>query len=300
MPTRFDLTTEPIRPLRLLLLALMMTFIGEYVIMRLMPYLLPAGIGETHAAIADACLLTVFVTPVLWVVAVRPIERLAESRMHFLRRALTSQEEERRRITQDLHDGLGQSLTSLMLGLRAMEETTTDQRVCEQASTLRTMGAAIHDDLRRIVRGLRPAILDQLGLVAAIERLVDDVRHSGGPSIDYHVKGMDRLRLNQDLETTAFRIVQEAVSNAVRHSMAEHLQVSLTVHERELELRISDDGKGFDGSTIFSGGRFSYGLLGIRERAMISGGRAEILTRPDEGTTVTAHLPLSIRTANHE
>lgn len=300
MPTRFELTAEPIRPLRLLLLALVMTFIGEYVIMRLIPYLLPEGTGKTLEAVADACLLTIIVAPVLWAVAIRPIEQLGQSRMHFLRRALTSQEEERRRITQDLHDGLGQSLTSLMLGLRAMEETTSDPRVCEQAKTLRTMGAAIHDDLRRIVRGLRPAILDQLGLVAAIERLVEEVGQAGGPLVAYKVIGMERLRLSPDLETTAFRIVQEAVSNSVRHSQCSELQVSLIVHERELELNISDNGRGFDGSTIFSGGKFSYGLLSIRERAMISGGRAEIRTSAGDGTTVTAFLPLSIRARNHE
>ena len=132
MPTRFELTTQPVRAGRLFLLALVTTFIGELAIMKILPHILPSGWDDTSEAFADACLLTLVVAPFYWAVAVRPIERLAQSRMHFLRRALTSQEEERRRITQDLHDGLGQSLTSLMLGLRAMEETTTDARIREQ------------------------------------------------------------------------------------------------------------------------------------------------------------------------
>lgn len=295
MPTRFDLTTQPVRAGRLFLLALIATFIGELAIMSMLPHILPTGWDDTSTAFADACLLTLVVAPFFWVVAVRPVERLAQSRMQFLRRALTSQEEERRRITQDLHDGLGQSLTSLMLGLRAMEETTTDSKIRERAEVLRRMGAGIHDDLRRIVRGLRPAILDQLGLVAAIERLVEEVRQAGTGTVEFDAVGFSGLRLNADLESTAFRIVQEAISNSVRHSSAKHLRVSLGVHKDTLELRVADNGKGFDVAAVLNGGTGSYGLLSIRERAMISGGRAEIQTSPDAGTIVSAHLPLLIR-----
>lgn len=299
MPARFELTTQPVRAGRLLLLVLVTTFAGEYFIMKILPAILPSGCGDTFEAVADAFLLTLVVAPVLWVVAVRPIQRLAQSRMHFLRRALTSQEEERQRITQDLHDGLGQSLTSLMLGLRAMEETTTDAKVREQAEELRRMGAGIHEDLRRIVRGLRPAILDQLGLVAAIERLVDEVRQMGISKMEFEVAGLSGMRLNADLETAAFRIVQEALSNAVRHSAAKTMRVSVRVHEDELELRIADDGKGFDPSAVLHGGHDSYGLLSIRERAMISGGSAEIQSSPETGTVVSAHLPLLVRSDDH-
>jgi signal transduction histidine kinase len=220
--------------------------------------------------------------------------------MHFLRRALTSQEEERRRITQELHDGIGQSLTSLMLGLRAMEETTTEGNVRAQAESLRTMGAGIHDDLRRIVRGLRPAILDQLGLVAAIERLVEDVRQTQMNTVEFNSLGLNGLRLSADLESTAFRIVQEAIANSIRHSSATQLNVTLMVRDGALELQIADNGRGFDGPTVLNSGNRGYGLLSIRERAMMAGGRAEIQTSPGAGTVVSAQLPLALRNEDHE
>jgi len=300
MPTRLELTTQRVRVGRLLLLALATTFVAEYAIMKLLPYVLPDGCGDTFEAIADSCILTLVVAPFLWMIAVRPIQRLAQSRMHFLRRSLTSQEEERQKITRDIHDGIGQSLTSLLLGLRAMEETTADEKVRENAKSLRAMGAGIHDDLRRIVRGLRPAILDQLGLAAALERLVDEVTRAGTVSIQLDVRTLAGLRLNAELESTAFRIVQEAISNSLRHSSAKHIRVVLAAQSNNLEITVSDDGKGFDASTIFQNLNASYGLLSIRERAMICGGRAEIQTSPGAGTTVSACLPLVMRSESHD
>ncbi len=296
MPTNFELTARPVRSERVLLLVLVTTFISELVIMKILPHILPSGIEDTYEAVADSCLLTLVVAPVLWIVAVRPIQRLAQSRMHFLRRAMTSQEAERRRITMDLHDGLGQSLTSLMLGLRALQETTSDARVRQQAEDLRTMGAAIHDDLRRIVRGLRPGILDQSGLMAAIERLVHDVQQPGVREVDFEVDGLSNVRLDADLEIAAFRIVQEAVSNSVQHSSANNLRVTLAATKTNLVLRIADNGKGFDASAVLNRADCPYGLMSIRERAMISGGTAEIQTSPNGGTVVSARLPLLIRT----
>lgn len=281
-------------------MALGTTFVAEYAIMQLLPYVLPEDCGDTCEAVADACILTLVVAPFLWMIAVRPIQRLAQSRIHFLRRSLTSQEEERRRITRDIHDGIGQSLTSLLLGLRAMEETTVDEEVRENAKSLRAMGAGIHDDLRRIVRGLRPAILDQLGLAAAIERLVDEVTHAGMVSIELDVQALAGLRLNAELESAAFRILQEAISNSLRHSSAKHMRVILRIQKNELELTVSDDGKGFHPSTFYQNRTGSYGLLSIRERAIICGGRAEIQTGPGIGTTVSACLPLVMRSESND
>lgn len=300
MPTRLELTTQPVRAGRLLLLALATTFVAEYAIMMILPYLLPAGCGGTCEAIADSCVLTLLVAPVLWIVAVRPIQRLAQSRMQFLRRSLTSQEVERQRITRDIHDGIGQSLTSLLLGLRALEESTTDANVRENARLLRAAGGGIHDDLRRIVRGLRPAILDQLGLVAAMERLVEEVANPGIVSIELDAAALTGLRLDAELESTAFRILQEAVTNSLRHSCAKHIRVVLRVGNNELELTVSDDGRGFDASTTVQNTEGSYGLISIRERAMICGGRAEINTGLGTGTTVLACLPLRLRSQSND
>lgn len=300
MPGSFELTPRPVRPGRLLLLALAMTFIGEYGIMKLLPWILPPGNGDSFESVVDACLLTLLVTPILWLLAVRPIQRLAQSRMHFLKRALTAQEEERRRITQDLHDGLGQSLTSLMVGLRAMEEMTHDEPVRELTKELRKIGAGLHDDLRRIVKGLRSVILDQLGLIPAIERLIEEMHYPGCPAVESSSTQLDGVRLDPEIEATAFRIVQEALSNALRHASASLVRVSFAACGRTLVIEVADDGVGFDPALLFSsesGG--GYGLLSIRERAMIAGGSAEIVSHPQAGTTVTVRLPFRLRRPSH-
>lgn len=263
--------------------------------MKLLPHILPPSCGATCEAIADACLLTLVVAPVLWGTAVLPLQRLAQSRIHFLRRALTSQEEERQRITREIHDGIGQSLTSLLLGLRAMEETTTDTRTCENAKSLRELGAGIHEELRRIVRGLRPAILDQLGLAAAVLRLVEDLRNTSGAEIELDTQELASVRLDTELESNAYRILQEAIANAIRHASSNHIQVRVRTKEDNLELTVSDDGHGFDMSHVLQNVREGYGILSIRERAMICGGTAELTTTAGGGTTVFARLPLQIR-----
>lgn len=300
MPNRYELTTQPVRAGRLLLLALATTFLAEFFIMNILSHLLPADCSDTTKALADSILLTLIVAPFLWIIAIVPIQRLAQSRMHFLGRALTSQEHERRRITRDIHDGIGQSLTSLMLGLRTMEETATDATIRSHTVSLRKIGAEIHDDLRRIVRGLRPMILDQLGLVAAIERLLEELRNSGTSAIVLDAGDVAGVRLNAELESTAFRILQEAISNSLRHASASHIRVSLAIQNDNLELSVSDDGKGFDTSALFRHEGCGHGLLSIRERAMICRGRAEIVTSPGGGTTISAELPLIMRSESNE
>lgn len=292
MPTRFQLTTRTLKPLELLLLALGTTFVAEYAIMKLLPHFLPSSCGATCTAIVDACLLTLIVAPVLWGTAVLPLQRLSQSRTYFLRRALTSQEEERQRITREIHDGIGQSLTSLLLGLRAMEEITSDTQTCETARSLRELGAGIHDELRRIVKGLRPAILDQLGLAAAVVRLVEDLRKTSDADIELNTQGLTCGRLETRLESNAYRILQEAVANAIRHASADNIRVSLRIKDSNLELVVADDGHGFDMSSATQNLRGGYGILSIRERAMICGGTAELTTTSGGGTTVFAKLPL--------
>lgn len=292
MVARLELTTRLLKPHGLLLLALATTFAAEYLIMKLLPLILPVGCGATCEAMLDACLLTLVVAPVLWSTAVRPLQRLAQSHLLFLRRALTSQEEERRRITREVHDGIGQSLTSLMLGLRALEETTSDANTRENVKSLRELGAGIHEELRRIVRGLRPAILDQLGLAAATLRLAEDIRHASRSTLEVDVEELAGVRLDSELESNAFRILQEAITNSMRHASASVIQVTVHIRNNNLELTIQDDGSGFDIGNLIPDVRGGYGIASIRERAVICGGRVELTTSPGKGTTVFAQLPL--------
>ena len=295
MPTRFDLTTQPVRVKRLLFISLATAFVAEYVIMKLLPFVLPDGCSDTCEALIDSCLLTLVVAPVLWATAVLPLQRLAQSRIHFLRRSLTTQEEERQRITREIHDGIGQSLTSLLLGLRAMEETTTDARTSENAKSLRELGAGIHEELRRIVRGLRPAILDQLGLAAAVQRMVEEFRIASTAKIELTTDDLEGIRLDSSVESNAYRILQEAIVNCIRHASADHIRVSIEVRDECLELSVTDDGKGFAISSVVQNHGGGYGILSIRERAMICGGTAELVSAVGAGATVFTKLPLQNR-----
>ena len=290
MPDRVELNLYPVKPQRIFLTVLLVAFATEFGVMRMLPLIVPQGSSKTFEAIVDAFLMTVIVAPVIWFTVVRPIELLSRSRMLFLRRSMIAQESERRRIKQELHDGLGQTLTSMLLGLRAIEETSSDPKVVEIIHQLRPIGASIHDDLRRIVSGLHPAILDQGGLVDAVSQLIDQLRLASKANFHLNSKGVELKRFDRNYETLVYRIIQESLNNAVKHSEATEIRVELELEgQSALKIRVSDNGRGF-APRVASGTQTSYGLIGLRERALAVGGHIEI-TSGKSGTTVSAILP---------
>lgn len=290
MPDRVELNLYPVKPQRIFLTVLLVAFATEFGVMRMLPLIVPQGSSKTFEAIVDAFLMTVIVAPVIWFTVVRPIELLSRSRMLFLRRSMIAQESERRRIKQELHDGLGQTLTSMLLGLRAIEETSSDPKVIEIIHQLRPIGASIHDDLRRIVSGLHPAILDQGGLVDAVSQLIDQLRLASKANFHLNSKGVEFKRFDRNYETLVYRIIQESLNNAVKHSEATEIHVELELEgQSALKIRVNDNGRGF-APRVASGTQTSYGLIGLRERALAVGGHIEI-TSGKSGTTVSAVLP---------
>lgn len=290
MPDRVELNLYPVKPQRIFLTVLLVAFATEFGVMRMLPLIVPQGSSKTFEAIVDAFLMTVIVAPVIWFTVVRPIELLSRSRMLFLRRSMIAQESERRRIKQELHDGLGQTLTSMLLGLRAIEETSSDPKVVEIIHQLRPVGASIHDDLRRIVSGLHPAILDQGGLVDAVSQLIDQLKLASKACFYLNSKGVESKRFDRNYETLVYRIIQESLNNAVKHSDATEIHVDLELEvQGALRIRVNDNGHGF-AAKVASGTQTSYGLIGLRERALAVGGHIEI-TSGRSGTTVSAVLP---------
>ncbi len=290
MPDRVELNLYPVKPQRIFITVLLVAFATEFVVMRMLPLIVPQGSSKTFEAIVDAFLMTVIVAPVIWFTVVRPIELLSRSRMLFLRRSMIAQESERRRIKQELHDGLGQTLTSMLLGLRAVEETSSDPKVLEIIHQLRPIGASIHDDLRRIVSGLHPAILDQGGLVDAVAQLMDQLKLASKARFHLNSKGVENKRFDRNYETLVYRIIQESLNNAVKHSEATEIHVDLELASQgALKIRVRDNGRGF-APKVASGTQTSYGLIGLRERALAVGGHIEI-TSGKSGTTVSAVLP---------
>ncbi len=203
-----------------------------------------------------------------------------------LRRAMDAQELERRRLARELHDETGQALTSLLLGLRAVEEADDDERR-ERLAAVRELAVATLQDVRRLAVELRPKALDDFGLVPALERLVATYTEQTGIRVDLE-QTLGGRRLPPETETTLYRITQEALTNVVKHAHATRVSIVLTRKDASVTAVIEDDGRGFDPGNTREGG---YGLLGMRERVELIGGRLDVEAN-GAGTAVVAEVPV--------
>jgi signal transduction histidine kinase len=201
-----------------------------------------------------------------------------------LRRVVAGQEVERRRLARELHDETGQALTSILLGLRALEDANTGVDVDE----LRALVVATLQDVRRLAVQLRPKALDDFGLVAALERLAQTFAESSGIRVQLEARIGDE-RLPTEVETTVYRIVQEALTNVVKHAEAREVSILLVRRDAMLTAIVEDDGGGFDSATVRTD---SLGLEGMRERVALHDGRLTIETAPGSGTTLRVEVPL--------
>lgn len=215
-------------------------------------------------------------------------QREAEFRTRFLRQVMAAQEEERRRIARDLHDEIGQSLTSLIVGLRVLTESPAVGGMQGNAAALRDIAAATYDEVRRLARGLRPSVLDDLGLVPALERHILDYAEAHAVAADFESEGFGTARLPEAVETALYRIVQEALTNTAKHAAAGHVHVTLSRDNVTVRLVVEDDGRGFDAAAPRADG---VGLSGIHERAALLGGSVHITSRPGQGTRLDVRVP---------
>jgi PAS domain S-box-containing protein len=221
-------------------------------------------------------------------------KRTEESRTRLIKRVMSAQEEERRRIARELHDEIGQSLTSLLVGLRLIGDTRTLKKAKTQANQLRHITVQILDNLRRLARGLHPSILDDLGLAVALTRYAADYAQSYGIAVNVHTEGLDSSRLPSPVETALYRIAQEALTNIVRHATAKTVRIVLERQPLGVQMIVEDDGSGFDVETTLRTSTASghLGLYGICERATLLGGSVTIESKRGQGTTVSAQIPL--------
>jgi signal transduction histidine kinase len=206
-----------------------------------------------------------------------------------LRRVVAAQELERRRLARELHDETGQALTSILLGLRAIEEAPSPDAQREAAAGLRELVVTTLQDVRSLAVELRPKTLDDFGLVPAVERLVQTFSEQTNISVDVE----DRLgdtRLPEEVETALYRIVQEALTNIVKHANARSVSILLMRRGGSAQAVIEDDGLGFAPDAAEDGG--GLGLLGMRERVSLLDGRLEVESTPGTGTTLVAEVPL--------
>lgn len=205
-----------------------------------------------------------------------------------LRRVVAGQEVERRRLARELHDETGQALTSILLGLRSVDEADDAEAVAKAVMDLRELVVATLQDVRRLAVQLRPKALDDFGLVPAVERLVQTFSESSGIDVDLEARIGD-TRLPTEVETTIYRIIQEALTNVVKHAESRRVSILLVRRDNLVTTVIEDDGTGFDPGAVSPE---RLGLDGMRERVELHDGRLTIETAPGSGTTLRVEVPL--------
>jgi two-component system, NarL family, sensor histidine kinase UhpB len=214
------------------------------------------------------------------------LDRLESARREAARTALAAQERERLRVARELHDEIGQTLTAVTI----QAERAAEGDPALAAAALRGVADAVRDSLdevRRIARELRPEALNDLGLVNALIALCNRIAAQDGPVVRRDLQAKLPV-LSPDVELVIYRIAQESLTNAVRHSGARSATVSLAADAETLTLRVADEGKGMPTDLP----RGTAGIAGMRERALLVGGRLSIQSRPDHGTEVRLSVPV--------
>ncbi|HZP90787.1 MAG TPA: ATP-binding protein [Actinomycetota bacterium] len=224
---------------------------------------------------------------------IRRLREEEESLQGLLRKTLTAQEEERRRISRELHDETSQVLSALMMNIDLLgNQVGVSESSRVRIEAVKALAEEAARNLDKMMLELRPALLDELGLIAALRWYAAQVGDLWSVPVEFdgHYTG----RLPDPVEVAAFRIVQEAVSNCVRHSKASRIRVRVTVDETSLHLEVSDDGIGFDVAAESARARSgeAVGLMGMRERAELVGGTLTVSSTIGVGTTVAADIPL--------
>jgi PAS domain S-box-containing protein len=211
------------------------------------------------------------------------------SRMELQLRLVTVQEEERHRLSRELHDQMGQSVAALLLGLKSLKDSGSCQdsakdRLKQLQELTNQLGQQVHE----IAMDLRPTALNDLGLHTAVSNYLDDWSRRSKIRADFHSNELVRKRLPTHVETTFYRFVQEALTNILKHAKATNVSVILTNRNNGVQAIVEDDGRGFDVEAMMSlpVGERRLGLLGMAERVSLVGGRFSVESTPSVGTTL--------------
>ena len=227
------------------------------------------------------------------------LERRVEERTRemgdVLRQLIAAEEDERRRISRELHDQMGQQLTGLMLGLRAARQEVDAPELVERLRSLERLAGETARDMQSMAVQLRPPALDTLGLVGALEGHLADRSRRHGLEHDFHAGGMAGVRLSFDVETTLYRVVQEGLTNVLKHAQATRVGLLLDHREGMAHAILEDNGCGFDVEETLARPEKAkrLGVRGMRERVTLLGGELQFESSPGNGTTLYVRVPAS-------
>ena len=218
-------------------------------------------------------------------------KQMEHMRSRLLHKIISAQEEERRRIARELHDEVGQSLTALLVGLRAMEPAMRRAPRDGETAELSKIAEQTLNDVQRLAVGLRPSVLDDVGLEAALTRYVEDFSRIHG--IETDIKILSGRRLPYAVETTLYRLVQEALTNVAKHAGAQNASVMVVNTAESVQVIIEDDGHGFDVESMLKKQPDRHlGLHGMRERVALLDGNITIESKPGGGTSISVMIPM--------
>lgn len=271
------------------LLFLTIVFAVEVAIMFALPVVVPLGRHPIVASLIDATCLSVVIAPIAWWLFMVPLQRRLRERGQLLDRILTAQEEERAAVVRDLHDGIGQLLTTLLVRMRVLEQQYGQPGLHEQIVALRAITNDAALELRRMVRATRPPILDDLGICSALERRSEELAGDQQIAVELDCQFDEEHRLPGPIETAAYRVVMEALNNAIKHASPTTISVRLWLEHARVEGEVRDDGKGFHVRQVRA--EQAFGIAGIRERCEALQGRLTVESQPGLGTTVRFTIP---------
>lgn len=282
---------ENISPTRVFLIVLASAFAVELCIMVAMEMLGPPRRPSMWLSLLDALVLVMVLCPVIWLLLVYPLRRTLIERSKLMAHLLTIEEDERAKLARDLHDELGQTQTAVLLGARSITSATSLAHAQERAEEVARAAAMAIEATRRLTRGLSPMVLIDLGLPAAVERLCEDVAAASAVQIDCTID-LGGGRPPREIEIALYRVLQEALTNTVKHACASRVQVALKATSEAITLTIADDGKGLP--TNASGGRpGGMGMANMRERVGLLNGTLTVQSAPNRGTTIVARMPVA-------
>jgi signal transduction histidine kinase len=211
-----------------------------------------------------------------------------------LAQAVSAQEQERERISRELHDETGQALTALLVQLKMLDSLPDKDAILAYAGELRQLVLGILEEVRRLARDLRPATLDELGLVPTIDWHIRTFTRNTDLEVDFQPALAESFRLPVSVELALYRVVQEALTNIVRHANATHAVIDLEEQGGVLRLTVSDNGCGFDTNAILNG-QHGVGLMGIQERVELIGGTLTLNSVIGRGTRLSVAVPVTDR-----
>ncbi|NPA92259.1 MAG: HAMP domain-containing protein [Chloroflexi bacterium] len=221
------------------------------------------------------------------------LEQVCRARENLLAQLISSQEEERRRVSRELHDETSQELANLIVRLGALARMVDDEDILEQLRGLRNRAAQTLEGVNRIVMDLRPGLLDEYGLVPAVQWYADARLSPQGIDVKVKAKGTPR-DLTPYVQVSVYRVLQEAINNIARHAQAKHVTIRFDWRDNFLRIEVEDDGQGFDVESALADAQEHFGLLGMKERIALLNGKMHITSQPGQGTRLVFHIPYAL------